>query len=104
MNNSELIRRLRHVIIGAFVRVPPAETGLLCNDQDQMAPVIVRQEAIFICPADNEADTHTGQKRGKRGTRETRGEERKREKRGTRGKGEMRGKRGTRGEKGDERE
>lgn len=24
-----------------------------------MAPVIARQEAMFICPADNEPDTHT---------------------------------------------
>lgn len=58
MHNSELIRRLWHVIIGEFFRVPPAETELLRGDRDQMAPVIVCQEAIFICPADNEPDTH----------------------------------------------
>lgn len=63
-HNSELIRRLWHVIIGEFFGVPPAEIELLCGDRDQMAPVIVRQEAIFIRPAVNEPDAHTGQKRG----------------------------------------
>lgn len=57
-HNSELIRRLWHVIIGEFFGAPPAETELLCGDQGQMAPVIVRREAIFIRPAVNEPDTH----------------------------------------------
>lgn len=56
------------VIIGEFFGVPPAETGLLCGGRDQMAPVIVRQEAIFIRPTVNEPDTHahTGHKGRKR--------------------------------------
>lgn len=64
MHNSELIRRLWHIIIGEFFGVPPAETDLLCCNRDQMATVIVRQVAIFIRPAVNEPDAHMGQKRG----------------------------------------
>lgn len=51
------MRGLWRVIRGEFLHAPPAETELQSRDRDQMAAVIVHQEAIFICPADNEPDT-----------------------------------------------